>query len=257
MRCPKCGNEIEQKGQNCSSCGTSLKGATSNLTADDKMKSYIDSIKNEISNSPDTYKSSGNTGKLKNNTGKLNTNTNSTPTSSWLPKAFADLPFAQTKVSPIYAVLLLIFLPLIGLLGYFWSTNQICVGCENISGRYTTNLIVDDKEIQLELVVLQFSRELNGQVFLRTKVAPVVGTVPTPIPTNTPKIRQVAELIKQTYLDDKKIHLETYPKADKNFALDFSGQYLEDHTLQGDIILDFPSLSISNRKIAVTLTKLQ
>ena len=255
MRCPKCGNEIEQQSQGCSSCGASLKGEVSSPTADDKLKSYFDSIKKDISNSPEAYKSSSNTSKLKTNTDKLN----STTPSAWLPKAFANLPVAKINVSLKYVIPFFIIVPLICLFGYFWSTNQLCLGCHNISGRYTTNLAIDDKEMQLEISLLQFGTELGGQVLLHTKVAPTPElTLPTTTPTSTPtpKIKQFVETVKQTYINGVQVHLETYPKVDKFFTLDFNGQYHEDATLQGEITLDFPAQSVNNRKITVTLTKL-
>jgi hypothetical protein len=233
MRCPKCGNEVDLSAMECARCGLSTpkggKPATGSLKGTGSLKK-------------------GNTGQL--STGKLK----KPAAGSYLPKFIADLPLAKINVSSKLIVPLVLIFPLAAILIYLNSTNQICIGCVEVSGKYATDLSIEDKKVHVEMKIAQMKGMFTGQVLLMPEqpAAPQPGD---PAPATAPLPRQFVEMIQSGSVNNNNINFHTFPKENIS-RVQFSGQLDSDsNTLKGDLKLTVPELNCNGKTFPIAVKK--
>jgi hypothetical protein len=216
MRCARCGNELLDESLKCAKCNLATpKGKQSPST--DSSKSPAN-----VSNKRSSAKGKGKAA-------------DTTP--EYLPQFLANSPLAKIKVSKKWIVPVATIMPILTFVYYLMMTNQICLGCVEVSGRYITDVSINNKPVKMQIDLAQTSSVIDGQILVT-------------LPEQT---RQVVEIIQQGRVSGGQLTFQTYPRNDQP-SVNFSGQFSED-TLKGELKITLPELGGSPASVTVDIKR--
>jgi hypothetical protein len=214
MRCPRCGNELPEESLKCAKCSL----------ATPKGKQHS----NDDSKSP---------AKDKRSQTKRHAKVAAT-TPNYLPDFLAKSPLAKIKVSKKWILPIATIIPILTFVYYLMMTNQICLGCVEVTGRYSTDINIDNKAVRMQIDLAQTSSLVDGQISL---------TLPE-------KSKQVVEVIQQGRVSGAQLTFQTYPRNDQP-SFNFSGQFTVNDSLKGELKVFLPELGNDVKSFTVDIKR--